>query len=80
MSNRDLPPGCSSPDGGIDHEYEAALEAFMEIATYSDEVRIANAVLPAILDAVRDARKSGYDEGKADAQQEADENQRRAER
>lgn len=25
-----LPPGCSSPDGGIDHEWEAAFEQLAE--------------------------------------------------
>lgn len=30
-----LPPGCSSPDGGIDHEYETAIEKALDMA---DEV------------------------------------------
>lgn len=30
MSASNLPPGCSSPDGGIDHEWEAAFELLAE--------------------------------------------------
>lgn len=32
MNSSNLPPGCSSPDGGIDHELEAAWEKAYEIA------------------------------------------------
>ena len=34
--DNNLPPGCSSGDGGIDHDYEAAIE------TLCDRVRDAN--------------------------------------
>lgn len=58
-----LPPGCSSPDGGIDHDYEQAIEAFCEIALDASEVRAMNAIAPAIVEAVRDAYKAGFQEG-----------------
>jgi len=67
-----LPPGCSSPDGGIDHEYESALEAFMEIAQTADELKIACAVMPAILDAVRDSFVAGVNDTRMELEQERD--------
>ena len=58
-----LPPGCSSPDGGIDHEYEQALDAFCEIAQTAEQVKIMCACAPAILAAVNDAHVEGFKEG-----------------
>lgn len=58
-----LPPGCSSPDGGIDHEYEQALDAFTEIAMTPEQVKIINACAPAILIAIEDAYAKGFTAG-----------------
>ncbi len=32
MTPSNLPPGCTSDDGGIDHEYEAAEEKALDLA------------------------------------------------
>ena len=32
MNNSNLPPGCASADGGINHGYEAAEEKALEMA------------------------------------------------
>jgi hypothetical protein len=63
-----LPPGCSSPDGGIDHAYEEAIEAFTEIAVTAEDVKIINACAGAILDAVRDSYKSGLEDAATEYQ------------
>lgn len=63
-----LPPGCSSPDGGIDHAYEEAIEAFTEIAVTADDVKIINACAPAILEACRDAYREGLQDGNTEFQ------------
>jgi len=62
MGLSNLPPGCSSPDGGIDHEYEAAIEAFCEIAQTAEDVKLINAIAPAILEHVRDAYRQGMED------------------
>ena len=67
MSSSNLPPGCSSPDGGIDHEYESALEAFAELAETPERLKVAAAVMPAVWDALADA----FAEGRADGRDEA---------
>lgn len=62
-----LPPGCSSPDGGIDHEYEQALDAFCDIAETAEQIKIINAIAPAILFAVQAGFTEGFKEGSAEA-------------
>jgi hypothetical protein len=36
-----LPPGCSSDDGGIDHEWEAAIEAISQLDITPQELVVA---------------------------------------
>lgn len=58
-----LPPGCSSPDGGIDHEFEEALEAFCGIADTPEKMKIACTVMPVVFDMIEDAYTTGFKHG-----------------
>lgn len=70
MNASNLPPGCSSPDGGIDHLYEGALDHLTEAMETADDVnlmrRLADTVLPWVRqtysDGVRDGRAMERDE------------------
>ena len=72
MGLSNLPPGCSSADGGIDHDYESALESFCDIAQSAEDIRIINAIAPAILTAVHDAYKEGFNDGSYDREHRPD--------
>ena len=59
-----LPPGCSSPDGGIDHEFDEALEAFCGIADTPEKMKIACTVMPVVFDMIEDAYTTGHKHGR----------------
>lgn len=64
MSSKDnLPPGCSSADGGIDHELEAALDRLVEAAEGNPEViAVLAEMAPIIMKSESKAYWSGYEE------------------
>ena len=47
-----LPPGCTSADGGIDHEFEAISEKLCNEANL-DELRILLMLLPTVREIVK---------------------------
>lgn len=55
-----LPPGCSSPDGGIDH----AMEAFCKSVETPEAVAFLTALAPLVEQLLDDAYKAGLAEGK----------------
>jgi len=67
-----LPPGCNSADGGIDHAMEAALEDLcMEIETV-EQAQALQALLPAVKIMLYTTYSIGHEEGKLYAAQEYD--------
>lgn len=63
MSN--LPPGCSSPDGGIDHDWESALEDLILDVTTEELIALKKA-----LPAIREVLHVGFVEGVQTAKME----------
>ena len=72
MSSSNLPPGCSSPDGGIDHAYDGALDLLCDLAQTPEDLallrRLGEVVLPWVRQAYADGVRDGNDEA---AQQES---------
>jgi hypothetical protein len=63
-----LPPGCGSYDGGIDHELESAIEALVDrIQTARTAQMLIN-----FLDAVEATYSAGYADGQMDKRMEQD--------
>jgi len=63
-----LPPGCGSYDGGIDHELESAIEALVDrIETARTAQMLIN-----FLDAVEATYSAGYADGQMDKRMEQD--------
>lgn len=59
MTDRNLPPGCSSADGGIDHALEASLEDLCDDVTDSSEADALRKLLPAVREILKGARDDG---------------------
>ncbi|REK56656.1 MAG: hypothetical protein DWQ49_09810 [Bacteroidetes bacterium] len=57
-----LPPGCSSPDGVIDYEYETALESLADAVEHTHTLRQLILLIPV----VEEIYRQGYRDGKAD--------------
>lgn len=64
-----LPPGCSSPDGGIDHAMEKALDDLCNDIERPEEAYALRAVLPAIRDHMKNSYDAGAMEGRIEAEQ-----------
>lgn len=64
MSNSNLPPGCNSADGGIDHAYETALEKLTDTVPNVRILTILTELAPHIENIYDDAFKEGYDDAK----------------
>ncbi len=67
-----LPPGCSSPDGGIDHAYEGALENLCEQMQHAGEVVLMERIAKAVLPWVRQSYEEGLQDGQHIAEQRAE--------
>ena len=67
MGLSNLPPGCSSADGGIDHELESAIDALAQAIEVPEDARILLEILPVI----KKMREDGYIEGLRDGKEEA---------
>ncbi len=67
-----LPPGCTSPDGGIDHAFEAASESLLDLCETADDVMALVAVAPAVLALRRDAFREGVEDQILSNQERAD--------
>jgi hypothetical protein len=59
MGLSNLPPGCSSADGGIDHEYEQAVERLCDVADTPELLGVLT-LLATVLEA---QFKSAYEDG-----------------
>lgn len=57
-----LPPGCSSPDGGIDHAYESALEALCDAVSDAHKMKMLTMLVPLVDEIYR----QGYEDGKSE--------------
>lgn len=66
MNPSNLPPGCSSPDGGIDHEYEAAVEALVDAAPRADILHVLKEIAPIIQRVLDYEYGRGYNDGRDD--------------
>jgi len=64
MTVSNLPPGCSSADGGIDHEYETALDELCEVVNGAHILRLLAKIAPAITEAYSQGFKDGWEDGK----------------
>lgn len=58
-----LPPGCSSADGGIDHAFEAAIESLIDAIETPEEAYALRVVLPGLRTAIDSAYRDGRQEG-----------------
>ena len=58
-----LPPGVSSPDGGIDHAYEKAVDELCEIVDDVTEMNLLKLFVPVL----RQIYERGYIDGKNEA-------------
>ena len=55
-----LPPGCTSDDGGVDHALEAALERLCDKIPSYEVAKILQAIAPAAKDLVDQANREGW--------------------
>lgn len=60
-----LPPGCNSADGGIDHAYESALETLTDAVPNPIILKLLTDLAP-FIETIYD---SGYQDGARDATQ-----------
>lgn len=67
-----LPPGCSSPDGGIDHAMESALDDLCNDIQCPEEAYALRAVLPAIRDHMQNSFDAGVQQGRLAAEEDHD--------
>lgn len=65
-----LPPGCSSPDGGIDHEWEQASERLLEEAQTVEVLVTLTKLVPAVKEIQAAAFDEGRREGRMDVMEE----------
>lgn len=62
MAQSNLPPGCSSPDGGLDLVFEKAIDDLVEAADGQEEViRFFVKIAPAVLEALNESYFEGMD-------------------
>lgn len=66
MSNSNLPPGCSSPDGGIDHAWESALDD-LTVDVTTEELVALRKILPSLRLVMRDQYHAGRRDAELDA-------------
>ncbi len=68
-----LPPGCSSPDGGIDHEFEAAVERLCDNPAMTPQLLdlLGKLAVP-IAEALNEAYREGFRDGEDAKEQELD--------
>lgn len=59
-----LPPGCSSADGGIDHDWEAAADTLLDIAGDTEVLLALIHIVPGVKAVLSAAYKEGYQAGK----------------
>jgi len=64
MQNSNLPPGCNSPDGGIDHAFEEAIEKCVDLLIDSglDHIEIIEAVKAGIKTGIKTTQKMAIQE------------------
>jgi len=67
-----LPPGCSSPDGGIDHAFESALESFAQAVDSAEEIRHMSLLLITFRAICDEVFRAGFEEGELAKAQEID--------
>ena len=65
-----LPPGCSSPDGGIDHAFESAMERLSIAVNSADELRHLSLLLIPMRAICDEVFKAGFEEGELSKLQE----------
>jgi hypothetical protein len=65
-----LPPGCSSPDGGIDHAAEAATEELLQTVENVPTLQLLTALAPILEKWLDNAYAAGFADGRMEAQQE----------
>lgn len=65
-----LPPGCSSPDGGIDHAAEAATEELLQTVENTPTLQLLTALAPVLEKWLDSAYNAGYRDGRNEALQE----------
>ena len=69
MSTRsNLPPGCTSPDGGIDHIYEQALERLVDAIETSEECEALLALLPGVRQVLATSYSAGAGDGRLEVE------------
>lgn len=71
MSTSNLPPGCNSDDGGIDHAWEAALDNLVQTGVTTEELIALKNILPGLREVMKQERADGFQEGKLEAQLES---------
>ena len=59
-----LPPGCSSADGGIDHALESCLDSLCEAIQTPSEATYLEMMLPMVRRLIETEYKFGLEEGK----------------
>ena len=71
MDNSNLPPGCNSADGGIDHAMEAALEQLCDTVATAEVANAVRVFVPLIEKLQDDSFKEGWKEGQQAGMEEA---------
>jgi hypothetical protein len=72
MMSSNLPPGCNSADGGIDHAMEAALDDLCMAIETVEQAQALQALLPAVKIMLYTTYSIGHEEGKMEAAQAYD--------
>ena len=69
MTSSNLPPGCSSPDGGIDHKYEGALDHLCDVAQTPEDLNLLRRLAEVVLPWLREAYADGLRDGRGEAEE-----------
>jgi len=69
MSSSNLPPGCSSPDGGIDHAFEQAAEKLLD-GLSADDIEALFPFSRLLRGALQSEFAEGLREGRSDLERE----------
>ena len=57
-----LPPGCNSADGGIDHKYEAAIESLIDKIETAEIALALEKLIPFVENVAKGAYQAGVEE------------------
>lgn len=68
-ANSNLPPGCNSPDGGINYALEDAVDALLQKPVDAEDLAALSTFVEPLQAVIAKAYRQGFNDGKAEAMQ-----------